>query len=98
GAAGWARAGLEPRWFAWPPPGDPQRAPYRGLAAMEEEDAGIFYGREAATIAALHQWRGLSKAAPPRLMAVLGASGAGKSSFMRAGLIPRLKRDDRNFL
>ncbi|WP_287240553.1 WD40 repeat domain-containing protein [Mesorhizobium sp.] len=72
-------------------------ASYRGLAPMEAEDAGIFYGREAATIAALDQLRGLAEAAPPRLMAVLGASGAGKSSFMRAGLIPRLKRNDRNF-
>ena len=96
--AGLVKAGLDPRYFAWPPPKDPGRAPYRGLAPMEEEDAGIFYGREAATIAALDQLRGLAEAAPPRMMAVLGASGAGKSSFMRAGLIPRLKRDDRNFL
>ncbi|MER9134748.1 TIR domain-containing protein [Mesorhizobium sp. M0830] len=96
--AGLVKAGLDPRFFAWPPANDPRRAPYRGLAPMEAEDAGIFYGREAATIAALDQLRGLAEAASPRLMAVLGASGAGKSSFMRAGLIPRLKRDDRNFL
>jgi ABC-type multidrug transport system ATPase subunit len=65
---------------------------------MEAEDAGIFYGREAATIAVLDQLRGLAEMSPPRLLAILGASGAGKSSFMRAGLIPRLRRDSHHFL
>ena len=71
---------------------------YRGLKPLEAEDAGIFFGREAPVIEALDRLRGLAEAAPPRFLVILGASGAGKSSFLRAGLLPRLSRDDRNFL
>ncbi len=95
--AGLNRAGLDPKFFAWPPESDPDRPPYRGLKALEAEDAGIFFGREASTIAALDRLRGLRDAAAPRFLAILGASGAGKSSFLRAGILPRLARDDRNF-
>ncbi|MGD1036459.1 MAG: SUMF1/EgtB/PvdO family nonheme iron enzyme [Roseiarcus sp.] len=96
--AGLNRAGLDPKYFAWPPESDPDRPPYRGLKALEAGDAGIFFGREAPTIAALDRLRGLREAAPPRFLAILGASGAGKSSFLRAGILPRLARDDRHFL
>jgi len=96
--AGLTNAGLDPCFFAWPPESEPERQPYRGLRSLEAEDAGIFFGREAEIIEALDKLRGLSESAPPRLFVILGASGAGKSSFMRAGLWPRLKRDDRNFL
>jgi WD40 repeat protein len=95
---GLRRAGLDPRFFAWPPESDPERPPYRGLLPLEAEDAGIFFGRDAPIIEALDRLRGLRDAAAPRLLVILGASGAGKSSFLRAGLLPRLERDDRNFL
>jgi hypothetical protein len=37
---GLAQAGLNPRFFAWPPSHDPSRAPYRGLKPLEADDAG----------------------------------------------------------
>jgi formylglycine-generating enzyme required for sulfatase activity len=95
---GLAQAGLDPKHFAWPPAHDPNRPPYRGLRPLEAEDAGIFFGREAPVIEALDKLRGLRETAPPRLLVILGASGSGKSSVLRAGLVPRLKRDDRHFL
>ena len=95
---GLEQAGLEPKYFIWPPANDPQRPPYRGLLPLEAEDAGIFFGRDAHIIEALGRLRGIRQSAPPRLSVILGASGAGKSSFMRGGLLPRLTRDDRNFL
>ena len=96
--SGLSKAGLDPRFFAWPPADDPERPPYRGLLSMEAEDAGIFFGREAPVIETLDRLRGLRDGAAPRLLVILGASGAGKSSFLRAGITPRLMRDDRNFL
>ena len=95
---GLEEAGLDPKYFAWPPPNDPHRPPYRGLRPLEAEDAGIFFGREGPIVEALDQLRGLRESTPPRLLVILGASGAGKSSFLRAGLFTRLTRDDRNFL
>jgi tetratricopeptide (TPR) repeat protein len=95
---GLVRAGLDPRFFAWPPANEPNRAPYRGFDPVDEVDAGIFFGREAPIIDVLDLLRGLREGANPRLLALLGASGAGKSSFLRAGVLPRLARDDRNFL
>ncbi|MEP3334028.1 hypothetical protein [Sedimentitalea sp.] len=90
-------AGLDPKFFAWPPEGDANRSPYRGLKAIDEEDAGIFFGREGPIVEGLDHLRGLREAAPPRMFVILGASGAGKSSYMRAGLLPRLRRDSRHF-
>ena len=89
--AGLTKAGLDARFFAWPPQSEPDRPPYRGLKPLEAEDAGIFFGREAEVINALDHLRGLSETLPPRLLVILGASGAGKSSFLRAGLWPRLQ-------
>jgi DNA-binding winged helix-turn-helix (wHTH) protein/WD40 repeat protein len=65
------------------PEGDDERPPYPGLASFSELDADDFFGREA-EIAAL--WR---KIASRRLLAVIGASGAGKSSLLRAGIVAR---------
>ena len=95
---GLEEAGLNPKYFAWPPQNDESRPPYRGLRPLEAEDAGIFFGRDAPIVEALDELRGLRVSTPPRLLVILGASGAGKSSFLRAGIFPRLARDDRNFL
>jgi WD40 repeat protein len=96
--AGLVKAGLDPRFFDWPPETDPNRPPYRGLRPLEAEDAGIFFGRDAPIFEALDQLRGLRDDSPPRLLVILGASGAGKSSFLRAGLFARMARYDRDFL
>jgi hypothetical protein len=92
------KAGLDAKFFAWPPEDDRNRSPYRGLKPLDGVDAGIFFGRDAPIVEAADRLRGLKSAAPPRLLVILGASGAGKSSFLRAGLLPRLARDDLQFL
>jgi TIR domain len=97
--AGIMRLGVDANNFEWPPANDPDRPPYRGLSPLEADDAGIFFGRDAPVIEALGRLRAMRDTTPPpRLLVILGASGAGKSSFLRAGLLPRLKRAERYFL
>ena len=59
--------------------------PYRGLARFEPADAALFFGRDQLTD------RLLELAHSRRFTAVFGPSGSGKSSLLRAGLIPRLR-------
>ncbi len=66
-----------------PEPGEP---PYKGLQYFTEADADQFFGRELLTA------RIVNRLAGARFLAVIGASGSGKSSLVRAGVIPALRR------
>ncbi|OKH98161.1 hypothetical protein A6A06_28540 [Streptomyces sp. CB02923] len=68
-------------------PGD--RCPYPGLAAYTAEDAPWFFGRERATAALVGRLAERLEAAGP--LVVAAPSGAGKSSLLRAGLLPALR-------
>jgi hypothetical protein len=89
--------GIGPENFVWPPSGDRRRAPYRGWEPFEDIDAGVFFGRDAAIVRGTDDLRAMRISGLKSLFVVLGPSGSGKSSFLRAGLIPRLQRDDRHF-
>jgi energy-coupling factor transporter ATP-binding protein EcfA2 len=59
--------------------------PYRGLRVFGEEDAPFFFGRDRDV------QRLLEKLKSSRFVALLGPSGSGKSSLVRAGLVPELR-------
>ncbi|MGE0856251.1 MAG: SUMF1/EgtB/PvdO family nonheme iron enzyme [Hyphomicrobiaceae bacterium] len=84
--------GHAPDSFAWPPKERPNAQPYPGLDAFDELSAGIFFGREADIMSGIRDLRQMRHRGSPRLMVIQAASGAGKSSFLRAGLWPKLSR------
>ncbi|MGW2814342.1 nSTAND1 domain-containing NTPase [Streptomyces sp. NPDC001415] len=63
--------------------------PYRGLASYRQQDARWFFGRERSTDALVAQLRAVEKTGG--LVMLVGASGAGKSSLLNAGLVPTLQ-------
>lgn len=65
---------------------DNSQNPYRGLEAFEEEHSKLFFGRQALTEKLYQQ------VCKQPLTVLLGASGAGKSSLLKAGLIPHIKK------
>ncbi len=66
-------------------PSSPDRNPFQGLASFDESDRLLFYGRDRA-IAELQ-----ARCETARLLVVSGASGTGKSSVIKAGLLPLLR-------
>jgi WD40 repeat protein len=79
--------GLDPReMFDW----DETRPPYPGLPAFQKEDAAVFFGRDDEIDKGLDLLNQVRRFGGARLMLVLGASGSGKSSLVRAGILPRL--------
>jgi serine/threonine protein kinase len=68
-----------------------ESGPYAGLRSFQEEDAGRFFGRSreiSAMVTRILDWP---------LMAAVGPSGVGKSSFVRAGIVPALKASGENW-
>ncbi len=68
------------------PPLDVSKNPYRGLLPFEEKHSNLFFGRNALT-QKLYEF-----VTSHSLTVVLGASGSGKSSLVKAGIIPKLRQ------
>ena len=93
--SGLKKVGLDPMdLFVW----DGTRPPYPGLLAFQEQDAAVYFGRDAAIQGTIETLNRLQRLGGSRLVLVLGASGSGKSSLVRAGVVPRLKRDNDRWL
>jgi WD40 repeat protein len=61
--------------------------PYQGLSAFSEESADLFFGRDRLVADFADHLRRF-----PSMLVIVGSSGSGKSSIVRAGLIPQLRR------
>ncbi len=72
--------------FRGRPPRGIGECPYRGLAAFREQDASFFFGREQFTYQLVEALQSRAVA-----MIIVGSSGSGKSSLVRAGLVPNLR-------
>ena len=85
--------GLDASNFSWEPANFDEANPFPGLHGYEEKDAGVFFGRDPEIARGLAKLRELAATDDGRLPVIQASSGAGKSSFLKAGLWPRLRRD-----
>jgi hypothetical protein len=90
-----ARIALNARGgFPW----DHTRPPWPGLLAFDEADAAIYFGRDDDIRRVIERLNARRAQGGEKMLVVLGASGSGKSSLLRAGAVPRLRRDPRNWI
>jgi hypothetical protein len=80
--------GIGAEHFRWPPPDDPERAPYRGWAPLEEADAAVFFGRDAQILRGLDVLRGMRTNGVESLFVILGPSGRASRRFCGPGCCP----------
>lgn len=71
---------------------DPVRPPYPGLEPFSTQDAAVFFGRDRDIERLLEALDPVMRYDGGRFVAVVGPSGSGKSSLLRAGVLPRLLR------
>jgi Novel STAND NTPase 1/Sulfatase-modifying factor enzyme 1/Effector-associated domain 1 len=74
------------RWHLAPPAGEKEPEPYKGLDFFDVGDADLFFGRDRLTAELV------AYLCDHQFLAVVGASGSGKSSLVRAGVVPALQR------
>ncbi|MGW2043809.1 nSTAND1 domain-containing NTPase [Streptomyces sp. NPDC001858] len=67
------------------------RVPYPGLDAFDEDEAAVFFGREAQAAELTRRLHATATRPAERFLVLVGASGSGKSSLVRAGVMPRLR-------
>jgi WD40 repeat protein len=83
--------GVDPsRSFDW----DSKRSPYPGLAAYGPADAAVFFGRSDLVGDLLNRVEARRRQQSGPFLSIVGPSGSGKSSVVRAGLVPQLLRRD----
>jgi hypothetical protein len=89
-----AKVGLDP--LAFEVDSDRRKEPFPGLASFgdDDADAAIFFGRGPEIAQCLEDLREMRANGDRRAYAIQGASGSGKSSLMKAGLLPRLRREN----
>jgi len=75
-------------------------APFPGLGSYgdTEADAAVFFGRSREIALVLEELRRMRAEADYRPLVILGASGSGKSSLLKAGVLPRLRRETPSWL
>jgi hypothetical protein len=76
------------RGFRW----ERSRSPYPGIFSFEREDAAIFFGRDEETRDVIERLEARRVQGGKRFLCILGASGGGKSSLLKAGVLPQLER------
>ena len=88
-----AKVGLDPGVFEVDPRAKPE--PFPGLESFDDTDAdaAIFFGRSPEIAQCLEDLREMRATGDRRAYALQGASGSGKSSLLKAGILPRLRRE-----